>query len=941
MKDSSVGIDPRISQLIAEKGWYGLSKLQLRSFKSISEGKNVLVIAPTGFGKTEAVMLPILNSMINVKVKPVTVLYITPLKALINDLNKRIEWWGSRLGFVVNRKHGEVPQKEKMKRLKEVPHIMITTPEGLEIDMDWASKFRQNYTNIRWIVIDEVHDIVGTKRGAQLSVLLERLKEFTENDFQRIGLSATIGNPEEVMKLIAGSSQREREIISAASSKEFHVKISKVWRGDDWDQITKKLIEIIEPPSLIFTNSRVATETIHEELEKNGIKGVYVHHSSVSRELKDDVEDALRTGHAKAVVCTKTLELGIHLGDIKKVIMYRPPPTVSSFMQRIGRSGHSSEGTSKGEILCVYDFDVLESLAIKNLAKRGIIEIPRVMRNPLDVAAREIVGMTLQYGSVDKNLVYEILGRSYAFSGNGKRVILSRKRFENLVNYLCSLQLLTCEGNSIKVGPAFFRIWRFEDKRNPWHHDFSEFFSFISSNETFVVRNGDRVIGELDSHYVYRHVRVNDTIRIAGGVWRIARMNTMTMSLEVVPENKKKGNIPIWKGESISKSSLLPKEISRILLNPEDAKDVNKEAKSDLEGFVRFFREHNLKPPSPRRIYVERWNEDLHPEIVYSVLLDEKTTNTLAHMLLYEATRINSVNSYIRTSIYGFSISGLQEDIIKRIAHMEEKELRRLIINSIKRSPLFYATLKEIQTSFGILGNPRPDRDRIVFQESLRQTINKYFSVKRTIKFLKAIETGRIEVIPIDLKTPMGRAVLYNAPIRPWLKDVGRAIVSALKGGAYTPQELSRLLQLPPRMIESKLKNMRKGSWKNRTTCFIDVDTNETRWCLAEELPSIASSEEYISSFTPLDPDETFHVMMRSDESDSFMELIFRPKEILESPEESRRKIPFEEITELRVRMPADSSVSSMSPKFYYINRKNVPFIILNIIASIQNKRYY
>jgi len=181
-------LDQRLRKLIEEKNWIKLTRVQEMSYEPITNGYNTLIIAPTGYGKTEAAMFPILNRMLKEDVKPVTVIYITPLKALINDLLYRIDWWASRLGFLVNRKHGEVPQKEKNLRLKKIPHIIVTTPEGLKIDLDWASRFREHYKNVKWVIVDEIHELINSKRGTQLSILLERLKHFIGYDFQRIGL---------------------------------------------------------------------------------------------------------------------------------------------------------------------------------------------------------------------------------------------------------------------------------------------------------------------------------------------------------------------------------------------------------------------------------------------------------------------------------------------------------------------------------------------------------------------------------------------------------------------------------------------------------------------------------------------------------------------------------------------------------------------------------
>ncbi|MBP1357376.1 MAG: DEAD/DEAH box helicase, partial [Sulfolobus sp.] len=277
-------IDQRILTLIEKRGWKSLNEIQQKSYVPILQQKNVLIIAPTGYGKTEAAILPILNMMLETNPEPVSVLYITPLKALINDLTYRIKWWASYLGFQVSRKHGEVPQKEKNMRLKNVPHILITTPEGLEIDLDWASKFREYYRNIKWVIVDEIHELISSKRGAQLSVLLERLKEYTGYDFQRIGISATISNEEEVLRFLSGSSSRESEIIKISSLKDFILRVIKLKQTNDsdlWTESAKIIKNEIKPPTLIFTDSRFTTERLHEEMEKLIKEGIYVHHSSV------------------------------------------------------------------------------------------------------------------------------------------------------------------------------------------------------------------------------------------------------------------------------------------------------------------------------------------------------------------------------------------------------------------------------------------------------------------------------------------------------------------------------------------------------------------------------------------------------------------------------------------------------------------------------------
>ena len=923
----------KLLALIKEKGWEELTPVQKQTLEPILRGHNTLIIAPTGYGKTEAALLPVFNLMLNESVKPVTVLYITPLKALINDIKLRIEWWANKLGFIVGRKHGEVPQKEKSYRLKKVPHILVTTPEGLEIDLDWAPKFREYYKNLKWVIIDEVHELIGSKRGAQLSILLERLKDFIGYDFQRIALSATISDEELVAKLIFGSSRRNFDIIRVNSTKTFDIKISRISDEKNvWETAAKTILSKIEKPTLLFTNSRFTTERLHEELEKLGAKDIFVHHSSISKEEKVKVEDSLRNGKANLVICTRTLELGIDVGDIKKVILYRPPPSVSSFLQRIGRSGHAVNGVSKGEILCLYDFDVLESLTLYRLAKDGKLEKQYIFPY-LDVVAREIVGLALQYNEIDIDRVYKIIKSSYYYRS------LKDKKIAELIDYLAKREIIKVENNKIKLGKSFFKIWRFDkDNKTSWAKEFSEFFSFINTDDTFSIRFESSPVGEIDAVYVYRHLRNNDIIRIGGKIWKITSIDFNKHTINVVPANNGEGEIPIWRGENISKSLLLTYELPNIIREIDLEKDIlDKEAADSLKSFVEYYKSHNLPLPSQNIIYIERNND----EIIYSTIIPEKIANTISHVLLYLATRKYNLNVSSRSSIYGFSIKGVEEDLIKEILTIsDERKLRKLIINSIVRSPLFFAIAKEIQYSFGKVGKLDPKEDKIILEEALRQAVAKYFSIRGTIKYIKKLQSGKIRLISVEGLTPLGKAVLTHTPIRPWISDLQLRIYQALKGGAYTVDELSEIVGISKKTLEIKLKKMRKPNSKYRTVSFIDVDSKEVRWCLEEDLKDIVESGDYYNSFNPINLDETYIAVIRPYESEGTIEIVFRVKDLVQNLDSFLKKIPYNEVLELRIKDPNDALIYSISPKYYYVGKNSIGFLILNAVSFIQTLKF-
>ncbi|MEM3305765.1 MAG: DEAD/DEAH box helicase [Saccharolobus sp.] len=926
-------LDQRLLQLIREKQWNNLTSIQEMSFDPINNGNNTLIIAPTGYGKTEAALFPILNKMLKEEVKPVTVIYITPLKALINDLLYRIEWWTSRLGFLASRKHGEVPQKEKNLRLKKIPHILVTTPEGLEIDLDWASRFREHYKNVKWVIIDEVHELVNSKRGTQLSLLLERLKSFIGNDFQRIGLSATVRDEENVAKFIFGSSERKASIIKLHDTRNFEIKIHKIDNTISmWRNSAEKINQLLEKPTLIFTNSRFSTERLHEELEKLGNKEIYVHHSSVSRDLKNLAEDKLRNGNAKAVVCTKTLELGIHLGDIKKVIMLRPPTSVSSFLQRLGRSGHIVHGIPKGEVICFYDFDVIEALGLYISAKNGIIEKPTI-DDGLDIVARELLGMILQYQVIDINYAYSVIKSSFVYKD------LKLSTFLELVNYLAKNDIIKIDNGNLRLGPSFFRIWRFnKDSKNGWGRDFSEFFSLINNDDTFTLKYNGETVGEIDAVYVYRHVRANDIIRISGKLWKVVKINMNKNTIDVIPVNEGEGEIPIWKGENTSKSLVVLNAIKKTIKNIDRyyrviQNIVDEESKTNIFNIIKKYEELNKNFSVDNTILIEKRDD----EWIYGTLIDEKIANTLSHALLYLVIKKYTLNTSARSSIYGFSIKGSPIDLLKELTNMDRNKIKRIIFRSVIRSPLYIATLKEIQPSFGKISKINPKEDKFLLKEALRQTIKRYFSIKKTLEYIDKIKKGEIKMVYVDKPTPLSEAVLTHAQIRPWLFDLNISIYQAIKGGAYTLNELSEVLGISPKSLENKLKQMRRSNNKYKVTSFVDVDSREIRWCLYEDFINIIKSEEYYSSFAPINLDDIFVADLKS--GDNQIEILFKPKDLLNNQEEILRKIPFMNIEEVKVREAIDSSYQ-YSQKYYHVGKDIIIYLLLNAVSYLQSLKY-
>lgn len=947
--DAGELLGSRIRALMKMRGWTRLSQAQMLGIPYIMKGYNTLIIAPTGYGKTEAAILPILDALSSNGYKPVAVLYITPLKALINDLSRRIEWWTSKLGLSVARKHGDVPQSEKARRLRKVPHIMILTPESLEIDLDWASRFRKHYKNLQWVIVDEIHELVASKRGAQLSILLERLRHYVGRDFQVIGLSATVENPDRVARMIFGSSRRPSRIVSPRIDKEIKLHIRYVPEDQDsWEKAAGKVVEELDPPSLIFVNSRFTAERLHEALEKRGIHDVFVHHSSVSRAKREEAERKLKEGRLKAIICTKTLELGIDAGEIRSVVVFRPPGSAVSLLQRIGRSGHSLEGNPKGGVIGIGIIDLLENLATARLALRRELEPPRIPRKPLDVLAREIIGMCLQCRRVSPEYIYRVVKGSWVYRD------IDPEDIRRLIDYLVGNGILTwTRDGRLRLGPSFYRIWRFDsdkgDGRNKrwWHRSFTEFFSMIGERESFTVRYKGTPIGDLDALYVYRYLRVNDVLRLSGRTWRIIGIDDLLMRIDVEPAGREEGEIPLWRGETIRRGAGIAEEASRIIaevvehglpLLPRGV-ILDPDAEKALIKFVEEHRSKGIPLPSSRRVIVDIIGD----EYIFVTLVGQNVAETLAHILMYLASSRESLNVSAKASYYGFSIKARGFNPLEELLSLEPGRIEEIVWKAAYRSPLLGVVMKDIQVSLGKIGRPDPEEDELVYEEAVRQLIDTYFDVEGARLFIEGIRNGEIEVIVrrSGPPSPLSLQLRRLPAIKPWARDATPLIVKNLEGMAFTVDELADMLELPPRTIESRLKELRKPGSPARVFQFIDLTFDEWRWALVKDAHEIFGSEEFSDSFDPVDPDEAFVLMVKPMAGESYYNIIFTPKDILRDIEGFRRKIPVDEAHEVKIMPLADSLLKSLAPKYYHVPREIMPYIALNGAAFLQKLKEY
>ncbi len=927
-----------IRKLVREKGWDRLTEIQEKAIPEILQGRNVIITAPTGYGKTEAAILPVLSMMVEERPEPVALLYITPMRALINDLYERISWWAEKLGFVVARKHGDVSQSERSKRLKKPPHIFITTPESLKIDLDWATRFREYYRNVKWVIVDEVHEIVGTKRGVQLALLLSRLRRLA-GDYQLILISATVGDPLHVLEVFSYTSKRGRSVVTVSKRKRVNVIVDVVGEAktssEYWRRAAEKIAKYIEPITLVFTNSKYATERLHEELAKLGFNDILVHHASLSPEEREAAEKALREGKVRAVICTKTLELGIDVGDVKRVILFRPPSTVSSLIQRLGRSGHRYDiDILNGVIIAEDPVEVLYSAALVRAAVKGRVEAPKIPEKPLDVLAKELIGMALQ-SEVNVKEAYEIFRSTYHYRS------LTWDEFNEMVKLLVKNGLLVeTKPGYVKVGQLFYKIWRFDkssDKRAWWIKSFSSFFSTIGEKQTYSVRTEDgRNVGELDADYVYK-LYPGAVIRLAGRNWLITNIDELNARI-IVRESKDSSSIvPLWRGLGPEASSIVLEELSEVLklvwesgVKVMDWVRLSDDAQRLVQKFVEEYRKTGKPLPSRDRVIVEEVGDN----IILLNLMGEAAARTLGYTLLYAA---RSYSSSIRTSYYGLAVQSAPGfNPLDVLSQLEPEELEELALEAVMKTPYYLNTLREIRLVFGQI--TREQEDELIRKEAARQTLHEYFDIEGARRVLKLMHEGYVQAHTIGGASPLARLLASMPEEKLWKIDIEREIAEVIKGMAFTVEEIASTLGIPEKIIENKLREMRKPGSRYRVVQFIDVDTGDWRWALEEDIEEVASMPEFAESFKPLKKDEHFIAMVRGVSSEDFAHILFSAKDVMEKREEFLSRVPFNEIYELKV-VPITDEPRSGVPRYYYVSRRALPYLVLNAIAVIQRLR--
>jgi ATP-dependent helicase Lhr and Lhr-like helicase len=611
------------------------------SIMNIHKRENTLISSPTGSGKTLSAFTAILNELIQLSGKgliedKVYCIYISPLKALANDIEKNlnqplkelktyaektIKGSSAKIDIKVSIRTGDTTNSEKAGMLKKSPHIIITTPESLGI-MLTSPKFREKLKNIEWVIIDEIHSIASSKRGTQLSVCLERLsilvkKDNPNHEFTRIGLSATVSPLEKVAKFLVGMEDysmekfRSCKIIDVQNIKKMDLKVlspvSNLIESDfktTHDRMYELLDKLIQDhkTTLIFTNTRSATERVVHHLKdkfpRNYVKldegksseeykeiddkyFIGAHHSSLSKDHRLNIENRLKDGKLKCVVSSTSLELGIDIGYIDLVILLGSPKSVARALQRIGRSGHKLHDISKGRIIVLDRDDLVECSVLLKAAIEHKIDKVDIPENPLDVLAQEIFGMAVEESrSLDE--VYNIVKKSYAYR------TLERKDFIEVIRYLTG-QYVSLEDRNV-----YAKIWYDESNGMIGKKGKLARVLYMTNigtipDESFIkvklqgMKDEDKsFIGKIDENFLERLKR-GDVFVLGGNTYEFLYAQGMTAFVKA--SINRPPTVPSWASETLPLSFDLSLEIQKFRRLMNDYFD-NGSSKEDILEFI-------------------------------------------------------------------------------------------------------------------------------------------------------------------------------------------------------------------------------------------------------------------------------------------------------------------------------------------------------------------
>ena len=733
-----------------ERNFAAPTPAQAQGWPAIAAGGHVLIQAPTGSGKTLAAFLSAIDRLTATPGTGLRVLYVSPLKALNYDVERNLRGplAGLQSGLRVAVRTGDTPQKERAAMLREPPDILITTPESLFLLL--TSRARELLRSVDTLILDEVHAVAGTKRGAHLALSVERLEELAAHPPQRIGLSATQRPLEEIGRFVSGS--RAIELVDAGVAKELDLEVvvpvedmrepggesrEEGWEPRSiWPSIYPALVELVRAhrSTIVFVNNRRLAERLALRLNELAEEEIArAHHGSLAREQRTQIEEDLKAGRIPCLVATSSLELGIDMGAVDLVIQVESPKSVARGLQRIGRAGHSLGEVSRGRIFPKFRADLLESAVVAQRMRAGLIEETQIPRNPLDVLAQHIVAICADE-EVEVAELHQLVRRAYPFAD------LSRSQLENVLDMLAGRYpsdefaelrpriIWDRTAGVLRGRPGARRLAVTNAGTIPDRGLFG----------VFIAGEGGGRVGELDEEMVYE-ARAGQVIVLGASSWRIEEITRDRVLVSPAPGVP--GSVPFWKGEGIGRPYELGEAIgkfARELLAARDPKvpDLDALAERNLVAFLREQERATTVVPSDRTVVVERFRDEIGDWRV--CILTPFGARVHAPWAMAVGARLRESLGLEVQSIWSddgiaFHLPDADSPPATDLLVLDPDELEELVLAEVGQTALFGARFRENAARALLIPRRRPGERTPLWQQRLKaqgllQVARKYSS---------------------------------------------------------------------------------------------------------------------------------------------------------------------------------------------------------------------
>lgn len=553
--------------IVNSLGWKSLRPLQEHAIGPVLDGNHVLLLAPTAGGKTEAAVFPLLSRMLTEGWSGLSVLYVCPIKALLNNLESRLRDYGALVGRRVDLWHGDVGAVRRRAILRERPDLLLTTPESIEVMLvSSRSDSRVLFQDLEAVVVDELHAFTGDDRGWHLLAVLERVRRLAGREIQRLGLSATIGNPEALLEWLAPAASRPRRVVAPAgeAASSAHAQLDYVGSIRNAAKVVSALHR--GEKRLVFCDSRARVESLAAALRGFGTE-TFVSHSSLGLDERRRSEEAFAQSRNCVIVATGTLELGIDVGDLDRVIQIDAPATVASFLQRLGRTGRRPGTVRNCLFLATSDDGFLRASGLLRLWLDGHVEPVVPPPEPFHILAQQLLALSLQEGRIGRRTWREWLGGMPAFCA------MAPKHLDDIIEFMLARGMLHEDGGMLSMGV--------EGEHAFGRRHFMDLMSVFTSEPLFSVQYGRAELGFV--HPLSFQLRRNGPVvlLLAGRSWEVTHVD-WDRRVAYVKASPEKGRSR-WLGPGTPLRFDLCRAIRRVLAGSALGIEISRRARGRLD----------------------------------------------------------------------------------------------------------------------------------------------------------------------------------------------------------------------------------------------------------------------------------------------------------------------------------------------------------------------